>query len=404
MPYNSCNNVLNFKLHKNVKKISTKISLIYKLHYTQKRELIRMSDETIRSENNEVSGEMNVTEKNNSTEATIEEGIDKDDAMKIIEDQTDEARRIDQETKPESKEDIEPDYRTSDGLDDFVADKGVVAEDEDDDSDFGSFDDASFTELEEPEEIKAVENTQEKVSGEYVRFSEEVLNNPTLFEKKLHETMDNIFTDISHSEHHKQDGNSLLTERSSEIYKELSQIPHLQPPNWIKLNVRHNLLIKLGVPINLDEIKKENLLQTPKVPRRKSINEEDIKWDGFDLPAFEDLSISVDKKTDLLNKTTEILSVIETDNLNNSSHQFLESSNTVSLQEKLKQYNDNYAQLIELSSLWNKQLDDQKQNYEVYESVIQNLIGYSQKLKREEILAHLKNIKLKSKSKKSFWK
>lgn len=404
MPYNSCNNVLNFKLHKNVKKISTKISLIYKLHYTQKRELIRMSDETIRSENNEVSGEMNVTEKNNSTEATIEEGIDKDDAMKIIEDQTDEARRIDQETKPESKEDIEPDYRTSDGLDDFGADKGVVAEDEDDDSDFGSFDDASFTELEEPEEIKAVENTQEKVSGEYVRFSEEVLNNPTLFEKKLHETMDNIFTDISHSEHHKQDGNSLLTERSSEIYKELSQIPHLQPPNWIKLNVRHNLLIKLGVPINLDEIKKENLLQTPKVPRRKSINEEDIKWDGFDLPAFEDLSISVDKKTDLLNKTTEILSVIETDNLNNSSHQFLESSNTVSLQEKLKQYNDNYAQLIELSSLWNKQLDDQKQNYEVYESVIQNLIGYSQKLKREEILAHLKNIKLKSKSKKSFWK
>lgn len=363
-----------------------------------------MSDETIRSENNEVSGEMNVTEKNNSTEATIEEGIDKDDDMKIIEDQTDEARRIDQETKPESKEDIEPDYRTSDGLDDFGADKGVVAEDEDDDSDFGSFDDASFTELEEPEEIKAVENRQEKVSGEYVRFSEEVLNNPTLFEKKLHETMDNIFTDISHSEHHKQDENSLLTERSSEIYKELSQIPHLQPPNWIKLNVRHNLLIKLGVPINLDEIKKENLLQTPKVPRRKSINEEDIKWDGFDLPAFEDLSISVDKKTDLLNKTTEILSVIETDNLNNSSHQFLESSNTVSLQEKLKQYNDNYAQLIELSSVWNKQLDDQKQNYEVYESVIQNLIGYSQKLKREEILAHLKNIKLKSKTKKSFWK
>ena len=162
-------------------------------------------------------------------------------------------------------------------------------------------------------------------------------------------------------------------------------------------------MIKLGVPINLDEIKKENLLQTPKVPRRKSINEEDIKWDGFDLPAFEDLSISVDKKTDLLNKTTEILSVIETDNSNNSSHQFLESSNTVSLQEKLKQYNDNYAQLIELSSVWNKQLDDQKQNYEVYESVIQNLIGYSQKLKREEILAHLKNIKLKSKTKKSFW-
>ncbi|CUM52149.1 unnamed protein product [Debaryomyces tyrocola] len=361
-----------------------------------------MPDETMKSEDSEVFSEMNVTEKNNLGEATIEERIDQDDDKKNKEDESDEARRVDQE------EEIDPDSRTSDDPDDFnEADRGIVAEDEDDDSDFGSFDDASFTELEEPEEIKAAENTQGEVSGECVHFSEEVLNNPTLFEKNLHETMDKVFTDISHSQHHNQDSkeNSLLTERSGEIYKELSQIPHLQPPNWIKLNVRHNLLIKLGVPINLDEIKKENhLLQTPKVPRRKSVNEEDIKWDGFDLPAFEDLGISVDKKADLLNKTTEILSVIETDNLNNSSHQFLESSNTANLQEKLKQYNDNYAQLIELSSVWNKQLDDQKQNYEVYESVIQNLIGYSQKLKREEILAHLKNIKLKSKTKKSFWK
>lgn len=366
-----------------------------------------MSDETIKSEKNGVFGEVNATEKNNLTEATIEERNDKNDDKNNEEDENDQGRRIDQEPKSELKEKIDPNCLTHDDIDDFNgADKVKLAEDEDDDSDFGSFDDASFTELEEPEEMKSVEDTQEKVSGEYVRFSEEVLNNPTLFEKNLHETMDNIFTDISHSQHHNEDSeeNSLLTERSSEIFKELSQIPHLQPPNWIKLNVRHNLLIKLGVPINLDEIKKENLLQTPKVPRRKSINEEDIKWDGFDLPAFEDLRISADKKTDLLNKTTEILSAIETDNLNNSSHQFLESSNTASLQEKLKQYNDNYAQLIELSSVWNKQLDDQKQNYEVYESVIQNLIGYSQKLKREEILAHLKNIKLKSKTKKSFWK
>lgn len=365
-----------------------------------------MADETIKSKNNEVLNDINDKETNQQMVDKIEEGIN-EDYNKNQEDENKNARRIDDETNIQPEEDINSNTEMDDGFENVIEiESGVAAEDDDDDSDFGSFDDASFTELEEPEEVNSVENVENKISSGYVSFSEEVLNNSTLFEKSLHETMNSLFTNISHIQDYDHDTheNTLLTERSSEIYNELSQIPHLQPPNWIKLNVRHNLLIKLGVPINLDEIKEENLLQAPKVPRRKSINEEDIKWEGFDIPAFEDLKVSPDQKTDLLNKTTEILSTIETDNLNNSSHQFLESSTSESLREKLKQYNDNYNQLIELSSVWNKQLDDQKQNNEVYESVIQNLIGYSQKLKREEILAHLKKIKLKSKSKKSFWK
>lgn len=363
-----------------------------------------MSDETIKSENNEVLDDMNYT-KTDQPMDKMEDVINQDYDKKNQDYENKDAKLTVDETKVQPKDELNSNTEINNGFkDDNEAESGVAAED--DDSDFGSFDDASFTELEEPEEVKSMENVEDKMPGGYIRFNEEVLNDSTLFEKSLHETMNSIFTNINQNQDHNNDNykNSLLKERSSEIYNELSQIPHLQPPNWIKLNVRHNLLIKLGVPINLDEIKEENLLQTPKVLRRKSINEEDIKWEGFDLPAFEELKISSDKKTDLLNKTTEILSAIENDNLNNSSHQFLESSTSDSLQEKLKQYNDNYNQLIELSSVWNKQLDDQKQNNEVYESVIQNLIGYSQKLKRDEILAHLKKIKLKSKSKKSFWK
>lgn len=296
---------------------------------------------------------------------------------------------------------------SDDDFDEFnVANEVSTGQEADGDSDFGSFDDASFNELEEPEELPPSINADSTFAGGYIKFDDEVFNNSKKFDKNLKEIMDCVFPNVNMNKDRKDNADVLLSGRSTEIFEELSKLPHLQPPNWTKLNIRHNLLIKLGIPINLDEINKDaNLLQTPTTSRRKSVNEGDIKWDEFSIPSFEELNINGETKNDLLLKTSSILSSVETDNLNNSTKQFLEASSTESLQVKLKEYHDNYNKLIELSSIWNNQLNDLKKNFEVYESVIQNLIGYSQKLKREEILAHINKLKTKPKiKKKSFWK
>lgn len=365
-----------------------------------------MSDEVNEGSSNIITEDINALENKKSLDENLDQ--DEQDLETKDKDDTREIRRTGND-KASDRDDIDSGDKYNsieDSNENYEGKKEANDEDEGSDSDFGSFDDASFTEFEEPEEPEEI-NSSDYIKGTTsdTSFSEDVFNDSIKFEKHLNEVLDRVFPNVKRN-HNEQAVEKLpLTERSSEILEELSKIPHLQPPNWIKLNVRHNLLIKLGVPINLDEIKEDNVSQASKVPRRKSVNEDDIKWDGFEIPKFENLEISTDKKAVLIEKTTEIISAIETDNLNNSSHKFLESSNSTSLQEKFQQFKNNYDQLIELSSVWNKQLDDQKKNSEVYESVVQNLIGYSQKLKREEILADLKKIKLKSKNKKgSFWK
>ena len=275
---------------------------------------------------------------------------------------------------------------------------------EDEFSDFGSFDDTSFNEPEQQEP---------QISKNLIRFDDELFENRKEFTVQLDKLMDSIFSESPKSRTDEGSPDSLLKGRSLEIFSELSTLPHLKPPNWIKLNIRHNLLIKLGIPINLDEIAQEapSLKKTSvsshlevlpgKTTRKKSISSSDINWDGFEVPDIEKLNLSNDSRAQLLDTTPEILSRIETDILNNSSKQFLQdSSSEDALSKKLEQYQSDYQQLLTLSSVWNTHLAELTNNFEIYESVVQNFIGYSQKLRRDEILDNLKKVK---KSNKKLW-
>ncbi|KAK6457724.1 uncharacterized protein RJT20DRAFT_26028 [Scheffersomyces xylosifermentans] len=346
-------------------------------------------------------------------------------------------------------------------------------EDDDDDDDFGSFDEASFEDFEEPtiEEVTdtttlnnknfaevtsdgVTEDSKSSISqanNNLVSFHEEVFNDNELFHKKLEALFSTVFPELdavddnygqihdnevdtdlnSTTKNTSTKANTILSERSSVIFTQLSTMPHLSPPNWTRSKIRHNLLISLGVPINLDEMTKSGASgvsagtgtsvdsnhlsvdsanssigkRTLSSGRRKSISAADISWDGFDIPDFETLGITADAKNELLLNTSEILSRIETDNLSNSSERFLLDEHTSEdlLSGKLEQFQKNYNSLIQLASVWNNNLSELTKDFEIYESVVQNYIGYSQKLRRDEILENLKRVKSSKARKRRLW-
>lgn len=261
---------------------------------------------------------------------------------------------------------------------------------EDDDDDFGSFDEASFEEFQAPERQSEIE-----IKNIQSVFGSSVFRDHQLFLSKLDDLLDSIIPGSPQ----KTNGEPamLLKAEASEILEKLSKAPRLNPPNWIKLKIRRNLLIKLGVPINLDELESPNMVNVSNNSmshnRKRSVNEQDIDWSNFTIPEFESFNVSAEKKQELLNKTNETLSRIEEDNLNNTSQLFLESSLEASLESKLAQMKANYQQLIELCSVWQDQMKELRNSQEVYESVVQNMVGYSQKLQRNEIIEHLQKTK-----------
>ncbi|KAK6205339.1 uncharacterized protein RJT21DRAFT_15182 [Scheffersomyces amazonensis] len=296
------------------------------------------------------------------------------------------------------------------------------AEEEDDDDDFGSFDDASFEESQQAELVQSpATETGDPVQHKVylpATFTEDVFDNEVLFSSNLSKVLDSVFVD---DESHILDQTAsergqFLTERSEIIFNQLSNIPHLRPSNWTRSNIRHNLLIRLGIPVNLDEINNQEVSnnQNLTVPtsnttqpqsRRKSISAKDISWDGYEIPDFAGLNITNEEKQDRLKKTNEILSRIETENMDHSSRQFLELHDEDKfIQVKLQQLRENYAELQALASCWIDNMNELNGDFEIYENVVQNLVGYSQRLRRDEIFDNLKKVKQKKGSKRKLWR
>lgn len=268
--------------------------------------------------------------------------------------------------------------------------EGEHGDEEMDDDDFGSFDEASFEEFQVPETTDALDKLWT------------LSNNPDAIDDELEKVLNLVVPEAETTES-KPEYPELVSDKSL-LFSIISKSPRLKPPNWIKLKIRHSLLIKLGVPINLDELDAPSLLakvQNNARDRSRSISVQDIDWSHFEIPEFSTLNVSNEKKQELMSSTQQTLSRIEEDILNNTSELFLQNSSDSSLDAKLKQMRDNYAQLIELSSVWQDQIRELQNSQEIYESVVQNLVGYSQKLQRNEILESLSKGKSK-KGKRTF--
>ena len=365
----------------------------------------------------------------------------------------------------------------------------VVVDDEDDEDDedeFGDFDE--FNESENPPHSESF--TTETALFDEIALPDTAFENIGEFETRLEKLMSKLFciptpppvratnvtTEDSTIDKTKEEEHMeilppeivdpatvlLFDDRVRTIYEQISTIPHLQPPNWVKLNIRHNMVINLGIPINLDELKSSAPAPTPtpaptlaqsqeqaekirdtqapsqtqdtlpstslsdssltnstasqtgtrtlesghllNVPsrgqshhRRKSITADDIDWRDFDVPQFESLKLNAEESKKVIDETSKKLSQFEIDNMENTSLQFLESRDLEFIEKKLSQLRSNRQELLQASSIWQNQLNELQKDYEIYENVVQSCIGYSQKLRREEIMENLKKMKLKKK-------
>lgn len=289
------------------------------------------------------------------------------------------------ENSPNSTEN--PESAADVGLQEQHAENNVIP---DDDDDFGDFDEASFDDFAGPE--------PETAKNGNVIFPSGIFDDPEKLQNELQKTIDSIIPGTP-SEPTTLELN-LLDGEAGVCFEALSKIPHLRPPNWTKLQIRHSLLVKLGIPIDLDELASgvSTAMSSTHAPRRRSINEKDIDWSPYKLP--DAAAIEAEKKQQLLDETNTILDEIEDFNLSNTSEHFLQNSTPEVLQAKLDKMKANYDRLLELSSVWIEQLNEKRHSQEIYELVVQNMVGYSQKLRRNEIYENLSRQKQKLKSRK----
>lgn len=267
----------------------------------------------------------------------------------------------------------------------ITQEQGVENYDDDDDDDFGSFDEASFEEFEPA--IAASNDTQTSFT--------DLFQDSHITPAKIQRTLDFLFPDLFNDKPPVSD--TLLSEQAEAQYRELSRKPRLQPPNWTKLKLRHNLLLKLGIPINLDELVSSSGSGSAKQDgaRKKSISESDLDWSKFNIPDIDSLNLTQEAQQELLEKTADILSRIETENMNNTSEIHLQNSLEQDLEIKLAQLKKNYEQLLLLGSIWHERLEDLKGSQNVFESVVQSMVGYNQKIQRNELLESLRRSKTK---------
>lgn len=290
----------------------------------------------------------------------------------------------DDERIPDDKnEDTHGAYEAVDGLEQPDVEGLDPEKDMDDDDDFGSFDEASFEEYQAPE-------TPNQTS---VEFSSAVLSDPEQFRLHLDESLGlaiaqtapcpDIGSPVVAAE--------LLTEKARATLETFSMLPRLNPPNWTRLKMRHELLVSLGVPINLDELDTTHATPSSKLlSRRRSITEQNIQWGEFVVPDIASLLLSPDLQLELMANTVDILSRIEGDNLTNTTELFLQQCSEDMIDEKIRQMRANCALLVELSSVWQAQLKELRNSQEAFESVVQNMIGYRQKLQRNEIMQNIR--------------
>lgn len=261
---------------------------------------------------------------------------------------------------------------------------------QEDDDEFGDFDEASFEEVSHSQHSPSLEAE--------IAFPTSIFRDSARLRSKLHETIDIIMPETPTEA--KTDNSTLLEGAAKERFLYLSQTPRLRPPNWTKSEIRHSLLVKLGIPIDLDELESgvSSSMNAAHAPsRRRSITEHDIDWSRFDIPDVSTLEIGSEEKQKLLDSTTAVLSGIEEFNLSNTSEHFLLTCLPEVLEEKLHQMKSKHAELVRLSAVWLDQMLEVKHSQEIYELVVQNMVGYSQKLRRNEIYENLTRTKLKLK-------
>lgn len=254
---------------------------------------------------------------------------------------------------------------------------GVGNAQDDEDDDFGDFSDASFDDFEEPQAAPepsspTIEGTETNPTiGQESEFPQSLFQDANALDTRInalcHEAFPRElekFTIPSNT--------SILNERSEHLLERLVTPPYLKPYNWKKGSLRRQLLVTLGLPEDV-------------VVQRVRNNEFDMT--SYVAKKLEELSINADEKKKLLDITDEEVvrlqaHVLGEDELTGMDEEQLDSA--------IAQLQQAVGDVEKLVSVWEDEKNRLEEDHRTYESVVENLVGHTQRLQREEALRALK--------------
>ena len=247
-------------------------------------------------------------------------------------------------------------------------------EKDNDDDDFGSFSDASFDEFEEPPENTSVQQPEsEKIASLLLSSYSDRDKLITIIDELTLQTFPDQLPTFTIPE-----DTSILNPRSQHLLERLIAPPHLKPYNWKTGSLRRQLLMTLGLPD--DTIQKKE------------------RENGFDMSTYvvktlEQLHIDDGQKKKMLEETNtkfaEIGNVITADDL-------LEM-NDKELQMAIEKLEIQVSMVEKYLAVWDDEKTKLEEDRKTFESVVENLVGHTQRLRREETMKSLKKEKEKSK-------
>lgn len=301
-------------------------------------------------------------------ESPAVETVDENDKVEDVMDTNQEQLQTDENAAPEVEvEVVEEDEENGEG------------EEDDDDDDFGAFSDASFDEFEsrpEPQEVPST--TTETNSTTYTQLPQSLFNSPSDLQETLNNLLSQSFPGTLPRSSVPQN-TDVLNERSKLLLERLTALPYLKPHNWKKSSLRRQLLITLGIP-DTESV----------VTRRKNLD------DGmqYKIVSFEDLGMSEQDAEKFKVKNDEII-----ENLEQSikDDHVLQSLNDDGLDGVIKDYESKVEEISKLLAVWEYEEKKLENDNSTFEGVVENLVGHTQRLRREETLKSLKKEAQKSK-------
>jgi hypothetical protein len=284
--------------------------------------------------------------------------------------------------EPESE--IQTDKELSQNAEQKV--NGTEEQEEEDDDDFGSFSDASFDDFEEPQQ-----ETKEEQNNNYnettaddtpvIKFPQSTFNEPDQLKEKLEQLVELSFPGVSPSNSNASNGPvSILNERSEHLLERLTSLVYLKPYSWQKSSLRKQMLVTLGISDT----------DTGRSNHRR--NEFDA--DQYVIKAFSELNITDDEKRALADDSDYVLSdyVEKLENIDDLSELSEEE-----LSHVIEKYNEQLDTVEKLLSLWEDERVKLQEDNNTFEGVVENLVGHTQRIRREETFKSLQKEKEKSK-------
>lgn len=245
------------------------------------------------------------------------------------------------------------------------------------DDDFGAFSDASFADFEEPRELE-----EEVPAGQVPTVPSSLPQ--TLFQDR--DALGTRLTELTLSLFPEQpapfaipDDTLILNSRSQHLLDRLIAPPHLKPYNWQHGSLRRQLLITLGLPDDTME---------------KKVRKNEFDMDKYVVIKLDDLRISNDVRKEMIDGTDSLL-----DGISLVSEDELFSMEQPQLEQKIQQMELQLSQVERHLSVWEDEKHRLEDDHKTFESVVENLVGHTQRMRREETMRTLKKEKERSKLK-----